>query len=280
MKNTVCVSIVLVFAGLLICNTFAVAGEAVSPDRVPAGIGNPLLADVNKVAVRVTLNPAAETDGAIARELEQKVKTILRASDINVATEVDAGLAEGVKQAFGYDVNIAVTPIDIAELRFNIDVLKLADTNQYIFHSQAVLAKKASFGKVAIVSARVDVWKSDSIMKAVSAGDLRESLDEAIGKQAGEFINTRSAARSVFKNILEAQPMKTSKTGKGRVKKDVKSEKQSEEAAGFVSSKNSKIFHKQGCSFAQNIEPKNLVNYESKEEAIEAGKRPCKKCNP
>ena len=48
----------------------------------------------------------------------------------------------------------------------------------------------------------------------------------------------------------------------------------------YVASKNSKVFHKPGCRWAKRIKPENLVGYNSKEEVMKAGKRPCKMCNP
>ncbi|UCE50541.1 MAG: hypothetical protein JSW47_10330 [Phycisphaerales bacterium] len=51
-------------------------------------------------------------------------------------------------------------------------------------------------------------------------------------------------------------------------------------AAGFIASKTSGVFHKSDCRWAQKISADNLVNYENKNEAIKAGKRPCRLCNP
>jgi hypothetical protein len=48
----------------------------------------------------------------------------------------------------------------------------------------------------------------------------------------------------------------------------------------FVASKNSNVFHRPDCSWAKRIKPENLVGYNSREEALKAGKRPCKRCNP
>ena len=48
----------------------------------------------------------------------------------------------------------------------------------------------------------------------------------------------------------------------------------------YVSSKNSKVFHSPQCRSAKRIKPENLVGYNSKEEVIQAGKRPCKVCKP
>jgi phosphatidylserine/phosphatidylglycerophosphate/cardiolipin synthase-like enzyme len=49
---------------------------------------------------------------------------------------------------------------------------------------------------------------------------------------------------------------------------------------GYVSSKNSAVFHKSGCKSAAKISAKNLVHYNTRDEAIAAGKKPCHECNP
>ena len=49
---------------------------------------------------------------------------------------------------------------------------------------------------------------------------------------------------------------------------------------GYVASVNSEVFHKAGCKSAAKISAKNLVHYQTREEAIRAGKRPCAECRP
>lgn len=48
----------------------------------------------------------------------------------------------------------------------------------------------------------------------------------------------------------------------------------------YVGSRNSQVFHLSTCRFAQNIKPENLVVFESREAAINAGRRPCAVCKP
>jgi|GEM_PF-4317475 len=48
----------------------------------------------------------------------------------------------------------------------------------------------------------------------------------------------------------------------------------------YCGSKQSDVFHLSTCGSASQISPENLVIYGSREEAIQKGKRPCKKCNP
>lgn len=51
-------------------------------------------------------------------------------------------------------------------------------------------------------------------------------------------------------------------------------------AASYVGNKNSKIFHYADCSSAAKMKAENRVNFSSRDEAINGGYRPCKKCSP
>lgn len=48
----------------------------------------------------------------------------------------------------------------------------------------------------------------------------------------------------------------------------------------YVASGRSKVFHLPSCSWAKRISEGNLITFHSREEAIKAGLRPCKRCNP
>jgi phosphatidylserine/phosphatidylglycerophosphate/cardiolipin synthase-like enzyme len=49
---------------------------------------------------------------------------------------------------------------------------------------------------------------------------------------------------------------------------------------GYVASKNSEVFHRADCKSAVKISAKNVVRYATRDEAIQAGKKPCHECNP
>lgn len=51
-------------------------------------------------------------------------------------------------------------------------------------------------------------------------------------------------------------------------------------AANYVGNANSKKFHYSDCSAAQKIKSSNRVEFSSREEAINMGYVPCKKCQP
>jgi nuclease (SNase domain protein) len=47
-----------------------------------------------------------------------------------------------------------------------------------------------------------------------------------------------------------------------------------------VASINKEPFHRISCRWAQKISPKNAVYYNTRQEAIQDGHRPCKVCKP
>ena len=48
----------------------------------------------------------------------------------------------------------------------------------------------------------------------------------------------------------------------------------------FVASKQSEVYHKPTCRWAQKIAEYNLVGFRDIEEAEKSGRRPCKVCKP
>lgn len=48
----------------------------------------------------------------------------------------------------------------------------------------------------------------------------------------------------------------------------------------YVASKKSNVFHRPDCKWAKRISPENLIGFDSIEEAIKNGRRPCRSCRP
>ena len=48
----------------------------------------------------------------------------------------------------------------------------------------------------------------------------------------------------------------------------------------YVASKKSNIFHRPDCKWAKKINPKNLIGFDNREEAVQSGRRPCRNCKP
>lgn len=56
--------------------------------------------------------------------------------------------------------------------------------------------------------------------------------------------------------------------------------KLADSAVTFVASRNSKIFHRSTCPHAKRLAPQTTLNFRTRQEAEQNGRRPCKTCNP
>ena len=81
---------------------------------------------------------------------------------------------------------------------------------------------------------------------------------------------------SIEKQPLESPSQK--KTQNTKVKNQKQTSQQTE--TSYAASKNSKIFHRSDCHFVRRILPENTVKFDTREDAIRTGRRPCKTCNP
>ena len=242
------------FPVFFVCSAF-VRAESVLPSA-ELTIEKTVLADVNRLTVVIIPEHSEyDRDGHIWSGLRETICNKLHKAGVKIA----AGVAGNI--------------LEIPELRFYIDVLKIKDSQQYVFRVQTSLAKKVIVQESSKLCIRAEVFKTDSIIREVLAQDMPSAVADAVNKQVDAFIAIWSDKRPV--NVLyerDAQ-LKTAV-------KDEKADKKPEAQAKFIASKNGKVFHKPDCQFVARISAENLVSYDSKEEAIAAGKHPCKRCNP
>jgi len=115
-------------------------------------------------------------------------------------------------------------------------------------------------------------WKQDPLTVAKTGlAKMKAAVNQALGVSitakppSGQFPNAgTSEADSLTATEQQTKPGARSAVAKYK----------------YVASKNSKVFHKPECSWAKRIKPENLAGYNSRDEAMKAGKRPCKLCNP
>jgi len=73
---------------------------------------------------------------------------------------------------------------------------------------------------------------------------------------------------------------KKPKWGRSEDSKEKESSQSVEMEIGYIASSNSKVFHRPGCDSVRKISLENVVKFESREEAVESGRRGCKRCRP
>ena len=234
----------------------------------PALLGppDPILAGIEELYV-VIVPPDTEPnkEGLLWKELQAKVKHKLK--------EVGVKIAHATQER-SFDIPI-LRSFDIPELRVYIDMLKLADLQQYVFRIQTSLSRAVYLTKERRLLFKADVWKAEPIIQAVSVKNMPVKVTGVVLEQVEAFIHAYLAAnpkgsQPVDVNSISAVPRERAKP----IAKSAVAEYK------YVASKNSKVFHKPECPSAKRIKPENLVGYSSRAEALKAGKRPCKICKP
>jgi len=170
-------------------------------------------------------------------------------------------------------------PSRVAKLRIDIGTLRIENSQQYVFRIQTSLVREIYLSKDPTFSIKADVWKIEPVMEAASAKHMPAQVTDVALEQVEFFILAYKASNPQGKQPSDAGTSETdSLTVAGTQTKPAAESIVAEYR--YVASKNSKVFHRPQCRWAKNISPKNLVNYNSRDEATKAGKRSCKQCKP
>lgn len=226
-------------------------------------VPDPALAEIKLINVTIAPPDTEQIkDNLHLKELKGKIEQKLQKAKINVFIP-----KEGVRYRL---------PI-ISNLKVHIGMLKFVDSEKYVFLIQTSLSRLVNLAVSQTHSFRTDVWKTEPAMQIVSIEDMSAKVAEIVLQQAETFINA----------YLEANPKGRQPADANEVRSVTAPKKQARPAAKpavakyeYVASKNSKVFHKPDCSSAKKISPKNLVGYNSRDEVLKAGRRPCKLCKP
>jgi hypothetical protein len=239
---------------------------------------NPALADINCLYVDVALHPSfywpVDPNLLTVSQLAQKIEAVLKDAGINACGDVNSAMVAVLKKRLGSVSGLRFHSPDVPELRFDTDLLPLADSNQFVFRIQVSLSKKLSLGRNSAYHVMADVWKHEPVMRLVSSAELPSSLTAVALEQTRAFIAARSVAKQSDVNQISPR------FAESNVEFNTRPVKQQNIESNYVASKNSQVFHKPDCQSAQKILPENLVTYKTRDEAVAAGKRPCKRCNP
>ena len=246
------------------------------------GQPNPAMAGIDKLYVVIEPRDSEPNkDGLVWSELEKSVgDKIEKETGIKIAEDdidkMSPDLARVLKRRSVSATHLEFRSIDIPELRVDIDMLKLEDSQQYVFHIRTSLASKVILAQYASMFHKAAVWNTQPAMGAVPLKDMPGKVTDAVMKQIDEFMLAYLAANSQLAQTPDASNMGTAK------KTDLRKPPPTLLATKFkyVASKNSKVFHRPDCEWAQRIKPENLQGFGTRADAIRAGKRPCKRCKP
>jgi len=125
---------------------------------------------------------------------------------------------------------------------------------------------------------KADLWTRNPIFEAVSVENMPARMTEVVLNQIKAFIRACRVANPLGQSFSNTGMSETGSTSLGNPN-ETDTRLPSIEY-GYVASSSSDIFHKPDCRWAKNISPENLVTFKTREQAIKAGKRPCKWCKP
>ncbi len=196
-----------------------------------------------------------DKDEPFSRQLETNIKEKLCLAGI----KLDTPTAD----------NILIMP----ELRIYVNILDLEDSERRILHIKTALARAVCLKDTQNPVFKSDIWQTTPVMQAVSAENMPVKVSDLVLEQVDGFIDLYKVTNPPGRKLSDVAFNETDSS--------IVPQKQTGAAEHkYVASNSSNIFHKPDCRWAGNISQRNLVTYKSKDEAIKAGKRPCKTCNP
>ncbi len=224
----------LVLAALtaICCATLSQAAELPhsGPQTGLLANANPTLAEITQLYV-VILPPDTEPnkDGLVWKELKAKVENRLEQAGIQIAPETRSGYK--------------IISLEVPELRVYVDMLKLTNSHQYVFHIHTAIGRKAYLAKQVL---KPNVWQQRPTMEAVSPADMPAKVTAVVLAQTEGFVHAylaakRSTARLADANSVSAIPGR--QTGRHITSAAAKYE--------FVASKGSRVFHRPDCAWSK-----------------------------
>jgi hypothetical protein len=254
----------------VVCGILCVAAlaqiESPNPDEpILIAPPNPALVGIEPLAVVITTQDQEPNRiGLDSKVLKTEVEQTLEKAGIKV-------LASKGSVTLKSDIS--------PDLRISIETLYLGNLQQCVFRIQTSLSRAVRLDGQSNLLFKANVWTAGPLMQIGQLKDIRSKVTKVALSQVDAFILAyRTAIRPDISSpdanespLLQVPAIKES--SKQPVKKVV-TEYQ------YVASKNSTVFHTLTCRSAKRISPENLVGYKTRQEAINAGKRPCKLCSP
>ena len=244
--------------------------EPLRSELGPMLIGQPYpaLRGVKEFYVLIDAFQSLAGEGSLGWDkLDARIKEMLEKENIEVAFVTDTSNMESVPPE-------SVTG-NLPFLLVSVDILKLEESNKYVFHIQTSFRKKAYLSDDSSSSIKVSVWETGRVMEAVSFQDMPLRVTDVVLRQVQAFIQAYKSANPPGRELSDADNDIIVKVSEEQAKSNIE-----QAEYNYIASKSSEVFHKSDCRWAQNISQENLIVYSSREEAVKAGKRPCKTCNP
>lgn len=266
MKIKKCYPVLCLVTAILCVLAFGQGKSSLSDDKAsPAVRINPAMADIDSLYIDIAASYSDfSNDSQFLGRLQAEAEKRIAQAGINI---------------YSGPVLVNTEPANIPVLRVNIETFNLGDSQQNMYRIQTSLSVGIYPAQAPSVLFKVDVWSRVATVKAASAEKTPAAVADFVIKQVEAFVEDYRAANPQSGRAAAPAAKRTipAPAARERVRP---APKQAALEHNFVASKNSRVFHKPECSSAKRILEENIVVYSSREEAINSGKRPCKRCNP
>lgn len=230
---------------------------AVPDDKARAGTTkqvNPALFAVSRLNVKIeaSFSPGRPNEPLEnRRELKNRVSSEFEKAGIK--------LTRGLKKRYQ----------KLPEFTVHLDEIRIEDSNLRVLCIQSRLNRTVLLSSPGEVQLKAWLWESEPAIFLLGEADT-EKITEAVLEQVKAFIRQYKLTKTTGPEGIEAGSLAVAGQknirGRGIYK--------------YVASRNSEVFHRPGCQWAERIKPENLIGYKSRAEAVKAGKRPCRVCKP
>ena len=165
------------------------------------------------------------------------------------------------------------------ELLVEVPLFRIYRSSALIFRVQTSFVTNIGYGAVRSQTTRTKVWISGTTIAVPSQDLLAAMVNSKVLEQVDQFIREWLAANPQTQIQPEAKTSEDSSRASPEGKTGPEAKSPATESR-YVASVKARVFHKPDCRFAGRIKPENLVTYESREDAIKDGKKPCRICKP
>ncbi len=258
----------------LLCSNLFGSSAADTRQASEAGLPNPALVGIEAIRVVVVYqNALVGRDEWIYRNLGAMVERRLTSSDAQIAALIERGYSARYQ--------------NVPTLTINVDRIVLNRARPPVLYIRTSFSADVTLERNLSTFLRIELWTKAETIQAPSLQAEFTAITGLVNKHIEQFASDFKQANSAisplmdvndYNNILpQATQQLPAETPKETPKTPVEKEKVEQV---YIASKNSSVFHRPDCSWVDRILPKNRIEYKTREEAIQAGKKPCKKCKP
>lgn len=264
---------VSLLVALLLANPVsqASAGPSDGPDDFYPG-----LVDINEVNVVVEVRPYPNIDpnGAeFSSQLEKAIRARLEASGIGISDLAMGAKGRGMRDVIARKLNVDPNSLQfrwagMPVLHASVEVVSPGQGGSVVLCVHTSFARPVRLDRPGSSAFQATVWSAGPAAECVQSPSWQDKARTVVLGQVDSFVAARKAASHEGRTRTSLGPPAAS----GDVV--------AASPGSFVASNSGTVFHRADCRWAQSITGGNRVDYKTRQEAVLAGKRPCRTCQP